>query len=65
MSQRERSPKLFVAVFEHSLKAFAIIVGTCHGTVYVFVNDYNVIALCVLVAIAKLSLDRLFCLPVT
>ena len=56
-------PRLFGAVFEHSLKIGAVIVRACHGTVDISVENKNVVAFRILIAHTDLPFDGLFCLP--
>ena len=50
----------FVAVFKHTLKIFAVVVGTGHGAVDVSADDDQIVALCIIVADVELPFDGLF-----
>ena len=53
----------FVAVFKHTLKIFAVVVGAGHGAVDVSADDDQIVALCVIVADVELTFDGLLGLP--
>ena len=53
----------FVAVFEHTLKIFAVIVGAGHGAVDVSADDDQFVAFCIIVADVELPFDGLLGLP--
>ena len=53
----------FVAVFKHTLKIFAVIVGAGHGAVNVSADDDQIVALCVIVTYVELTFNGLFGLP--
>ena len=55
----------FVAVFEHALKIFAVVVGAGHRTIYVRADYNDVVAFGVFHTDMNLSVDGLFRLPVT
>ena len=53
----------FVAVFEHALKIFAVVVGAGHGAVDVSADDDQIVAFCVIAADVELTFDGLLGLP--
>ena len=53
----------FVAVFEHTLKIFAVVVGAGHGAVDVSADDDQFVAFCIIVADVELTFDGLLGLP--
>ena len=55
--------RFFVAVFKHTLKIFAIVVGAGHGAVDVGADDDKIVALCIIVADVELTFDGLLGLP--
>ena len=58
-------PLFFIAVFEHSLEIFAVIVCTGHGSVNIGVDDEDIVPFGKFVADALLPLDGLFGLAIT
>ena len=53
----------FVAVFKHTLKIFAVVVGAGHGAVDVSADDDQIVAFCVIAADVELTFNGLFGLP--
>ena len=53
----------FVAVFKHTLKIFAVVVGAGHGAVDVSADDDQIVALCIIVSDSELTFDGLLGLP--
>ena len=56
---QHKIPSLFVAVFHHLLKGFAVVVRARCGAVYILIDDQNVVTLGIVVAYADLSFDGL------
>ena len=58
-------PGFFVAVFEHLLEGFAVVVGAGHGAVDIRIDDNDVVAFGKFVADSLLPFDGLLGLAVT
>ena len=57
-------PSLFIAVFEHLLESLALIVCTRHGSVYISIENENIVSFGIVLTDVELSFNRLFCLQV-
>ena len=61
---KNQIPRLFRRVLHHALKIRAVIVRACHSSVYVWIEDYYVIATCLLGTFSDLTFYGLLCLSV-
>ena len=54
----------FIAASEHFLECFAVVVCPGHGSVYVCVQDKNIVSFCIIFTDTELSFDGLFGLTI-